>query len=85
MNEDAIADLLAYVPEDEARSLLIRLSVPPRVINQFERIASVMFARALLAKGLCRRSIAYQVAARYEVAPRTAYRRIDEALGIGPL
>lgn len=85
MTGDAIVNLLAHVPEQQARALLAGLEVPPRVRQEFERIASTRYARALLTNGLCRRSIAYQVAGRYQVALRTAYRRIDEALGIGPL
>ena len=85
MTEEAIVELLGYVPEDKARSLLARLDMSASVRNEFERIASTRYARSLLTNGLCRRSIAYQVAGRYQVALRTAYRRIDEALSIGPL
>ena len=84
MTEDAITLLLEHMPERKARALLAGLEVPARVRQAFELIASTRHARELLGKGLCVRSTAYQLCARYGFAMRTAYRRIDDALDAGP-
>lgn len=83
MNEAAIALLLDRLPEHEARALLAGLEVPARVRQEFERIASTRYARALMANDLCRRAIVDKVAGRYDISQRTAYRRIDAAIEMG--
>ena len=83
MNEDAIILLLERLPEHEASFIVEGLDITARARQAFKRIASTRYARSLLERNLPRRSIAYQVAARYDVSPSTAHARIRDALDMG--
>jgi len=79
---DAIVLLLASHPEHVARAIVAELS-PPSTLQAFDRVAATKFARKLLDSGLERRSIAFRLSARYDIAIPSAYRRIGEAMAMG--
>lgn len=68
-------------PEHIARRLLLAIA-SPAVLAEFEELAATRHARALLDKGIERRSIAYRLRAAYRLSSATAYRRISAALNL---
>ncbi|MDB5779972.1 MAG: hypothetical protein JWP93_2337 [Polaromonas sp.] len=79
----SIAALLALpISEDAARAIAAGLT-SPQILQLFDRQAAISYARKLLDDGLERRSVVYRLAARYDISPKTAYRRITDALELG--
>lgn len=79
----SITALLALAPsEDAARAIAAGLA-SPQILQLFNRQAAIVYARKLLDDGLERRSVAYRLAARYDVSLKSAYRRIADALELG--
>lgn len=79
----SIAALLALpISEDAARAIAAGIA-SPQILQLFDRQAAIVYARKLLDDGLERRSVAYRLAARYDVSLKSAYRRITEAVELG--
>lgn len=83
MNHETLAALFDKCGETLARSILMDHGTRSSR-NAFERMAAVRHARERLEKGDTPTSVAYQLRVRYELPPRTAYRRTEEALNLGP-
>ncbi len=78
-----IAALLELAGEQQGRQILRALGTPG-ALGAFERHCATSYARRLMAGGLSRRSTAFKVSARYELSVKSAYRRIDDAMALGP-
>lgn len=74
--------LLEVLGETRARAVVSSIGTP-QSSQAFERMAAVACARRLLEEGHERRTVAYKLAARYDVSLKSAYRRIGEALDLG--
>ncbi len=85
MIEEAIEEMLAMAGEEKARRWLAGVNAPAQSIQILERMAATHYARKKLIDGWSRRTISYQLAAKYGVSNSTAYARIREALANGPL
>lgn len=79
-----IESLWAMAGEHKARAILQALG-SKSALTAFDRLAATFYARKLLAAGEEKRSVAYRIAARFDVSVKTAYRRIKAALNMGPL
>lgn len=79
----SIAALLALAPNEAAARAIVAGLATPQTLQLFNRQAAIMHARKLLDDGLERRSVAYRLAARYDISLKSAYRRIADALELG--
>lgn len=83
MNYETLAALYDKCGETLARSILMDHGTRSSR-RAFERMAEVRYARERLEKGASQNAAAFEVRVRYELPPRTAYRRTEEALRLGP-
>lgn len=74
-----IAELISSVGEPEARAIVNDIG-NNCANNMFDAVAARLQARTMLSARQPRRSIAYYLAARYQISLTTAYRRLSEAM-----
>lgn len=79
-----IAALLELAGEEQGRQILRALGTAG-ALGAFDRHCATSYAQKLLRERLARRSVAYRVSAKYGISLKSAYRRIEDALGCGPI
>lgn len=75
---------LLELGEQRARCIVASIA-PPSTLQAFDRHCATRHAQKLLREGLEVRATAFKVASRYDVSLKSAYRRIDDALSLGPI
>lgn len=83
-DETEISALLALAGEEQGRQILRALGTAG-ALGAFDRHCATSYAQRLFREGLARRSVAYRVSAKYGISLKSAYRRIEDALGCGPI